>query len=312
MNARKSKIEREMDRKLSMPRRAKMNTRTSKLLSIWDIVLILSVVILSACGPASANISFPTPAPTQVSVDLAKEARAARDAALTFVRETYRKMAPPPDLSWEEELLAPEGALDAQRFSYTAGDWTVTVSCPVTASDAATCRTVVANQSGTFRWEGEMDAAGQVACTPADGLEKWNVYTNEKFGYTVKYPCGTAMTGNQLDEAVQFSGPLVGNEYWTILTVRHYDSDFYRPPAGTDVYEWVTNFVLSYDEISETEIAGLPAVRLATEATPQSDAYDEYYFIQGEHLFSIMILHTGGPEDAALYDLFLESFTFAD
>jgi hypothetical protein len=40
------------------------------------------------------------------------------------------------------------------------------------------------------------------------------------------------------------------------------------------------------------------------------DQSDEYYFIQGDQLFRISILHAGGREDRELYDRFVQSVTF--
>lgn len=102
-----------------------------------------------------------------------------------------------------------------------------------------------------------------------------------------------------------------GDEEEIFSQVWHYDSGFYHPPAGTDVVQWVINFVLAYDEIDAgAEIAGLPAVHLGTEASSQSYAYDEYYVIKDGQLFRIKFLHVGGQEDWELYNGFLRSFTF--
>ena len=133
---------------------------------------------------------------------------------------------------------------------------------------------------------------------------------SEKFGYALRYP-GECTVMGRLDEAVTFSGPLVDNEHWLVLTVSHYDSDFYHPPAGADLEQWIVDHVMSYDEIdTEVEIAGLPAVHLVHKAGPGWGASDDYYFIRGDQLFSILILHTGGQQDWDLYNKFLQSFTF--
>jgi hypothetical protein len=119
--------------------------------------------------------------------------------------------------------------------------------------------------------------------------------------------------GTDLNESVQFSGPLVEGEHWPVLTVSHYDSDFYRPPAGTDVAQWIVDKEVPYDAIdSEVTIAGLPAVHLRTEAGPGWYASDAYYLIKGGQLFHILILHTGGQEDWELYNAFLQGLTFLD
>jgi hypothetical protein len=58
------------------------------------------------------------------------------------------------------------------------------------------------------------------------------------------------------------------------------------------------------------EIAGPPAIRLTHETGPGWYAFDEYYFIKGDHLFRISMLHTDGQQDWDLYKKFLQSFTF--
>jgi hypothetical protein len=139
----------------------------------------------------------------------------------------------------------------------------------------------------------------------------WETYTSEKFGYSVKYPGGAAVMGGNLDNAVQFAGSAAGGEDWPVLSVEHHDTDFFRPPAGTDVHDWVIDFGFYYDEIGPVgEIAGVPAVHLKTNASSMADGYDEFFFIKGDQLFRIMILHTDGPEDWDLYHAFLESLAF--
>jgi CheY-like chemotaxis protein len=61
--------------------------------------------------------------------------------------------------------------------------------------------------------------------------------------------------GANLNESVQFSGPLVEGEHWPVLTVSHYDSDFHHPPAGTDVGQWIADNEIPYDAI-DTESGG--------------------------------------------------------
>jgi hypothetical protein len=145
-----------------------------------------------------------------------------------------------------------------------------------------------------------------MAASAQAGYEEWKPYLNVKFGYALWYPGECTVMGSNFDDAVQFAG-----REWPVLTVSHYDSDFYHPPAGTDLVLWVTDHVLSYDEIdTEVEIAGLPAVHLRQEGGQGGLGSDEYYFIRGEQLFRVMIPHTGGQEDWELYDKFLQGITF--
>jgi hypothetical protein len=148
---------------------------------------------------------------------------------------------------------------------------------------------------------------------PQVGYEGWKSYVNAEFGYVLRYPGDNQVMGANLNESVQFSGPLLEGEHWPVLTVSHYGSDFYRPSAGTDVAQWIADHEIPYDEIdTKVEIAGLPAVRLRTEAGPGWYGSDAYYLIKGGQLFHILILHTGGQEDWELYDRFLQGLAFLD
>lgn len=145
-----------------------------------------------------------------------------------------------------------------------------------------------------------------------DQYEGWDTYMSEKFGYTLKYPGDAEVMGTDLDQSVQFVGPIVNDEHWPYFSVDHNDSDFYHPPVGTDVRQWIADSGISDQEMGpEVEIAGLPAVHLIFKGSPQAYAFDEYYFIKGDQLFHIIILHTGGQQDWELYNKFLKSFTFA-
>jgi len=153
------------------------------------------------------------------------------------------------------------------------------------------------------------------ACGGGDEYEGWKTYTNEIHGYTLKYP-GDCTGGKdaepdpQAQTGQQFSGPLVDNERWPCLQVSHHDSEFYHPPAGTDVEQYIIDSGMPYDEIdTEFEVAGLPTVHVVEKGSPQAYDSDSYYFIKDDQLFQIQILHCG-KEDWELYNKFLESFSF--
>jgi putative hemolysin len=170
--------------------------------------------------------------------------------------------------------------------------------------------------AGVIDWNGTQIQVERLEITmeapaPPAGYEGWKPYLNAKFGYALWYPTDCSVMGANLNESVQFAGPLV--EGWPVLTVSHYDSEFYQPPAGTDVGQWIADHEIPYDAIdTEVEIAGLPAVHLRYEAGPGWDASDAYYFVKDGQLFYILILHTGGQEDWELYDRFLQGLTFLD
>jgi hypothetical protein len=60
----------------------------------------------------------------------------------------------------------------------------------------------------------------------------------------------------------------------------------------------------------DVHIGGTTAVHTRFERSPQSYAYDKYFFAHDDQLFVVVIVHTGDREDWDLYDHFLESFRF--
>lgn len=160
--------------------------------------------------------------------------------------------------------------------------------------------------------------AGEILNIPATSpgvrneYAEWTSYTNERFGYTLRYPGGGKVIGSDLAKSVQFVGPSADGEHWPWFFVEHYDSDFYHPPTGTDVRQWILDSSVRCEAIGpEVEIAGLPTLHLVCEASPQAYGADHYYFIQGDQLFHIRILHTNSHEDWELYEEFLQSFSFS-
>jgi hypothetical protein len=117
--------------------------------------------------------------------------------------------------------------------------------------------------------------------------------------------------GANRDEAVEFVGPIVDTDHWPWLWVQHFDSEFYRPPAGTDVRQWIADSNILYKSLAQNmTVGGLPAVHFHLEQSQQAYAMDEYYVINGDQLYKITVLHSAGLQDWELYDQFLQSITF--
>ena len=124
----------------------------------------------------------------------------ARDTALAYVIEHYGEQAPAPGLTWTEELTTPERLVGSSTFQYTAGDWVIKVSFPVVAPPNVIYQVVMTNQKTGFRWEGQVNAAGQVTEQAMEkaGAEQppagWRVYINDRYGYRVYYPATATIT----------------------------------------------------------------------------------------------------------------------
>ncbi len=135
-------------------------------LSTLGLVIILSALTFSGCGPATPQpTEIPTATPTQAAVEAPDPVRA-RDAALAYVSERYGEQAPALGLAWTEELTTPEGLVGSTTYQYTAEDWVVTVSYPIVRPDLTVYQVGVANDATGFHWEGQVDAAGRVTQAP--------------------------------------------------------------------------------------------------------------------------------------------------
>jgi len=121
-------------------------------LPVLGVALVVGLLI-AGCGRQTA-----TPAPTPVS-----DPAAARDAALAYVAAKYGRQTPPPDAIWTvEKKLTPEGMVGVPTNLYTAGDWVVRVTWPVSENWTFFYTLKIENRAAGFLWEGEITPDGQV------------------------------------------------------------------------------------------------------------------------------------------------------
>jgi len=139
----------------------------------------------------------------------------------------------------------------------------------------------------------------------------WKTYNNNLLAYSIAYPTISNVMGNDLDQHVEFTGPLSNNEWWPRISVSHYSNTFYRPDSEASVAEWV-KVSPEYKLGSEISIAGLETIHYIQEKTPQAWAADYYYFIKDNQLYNITIIHANDKQDWDLYNKVLESFSFTD
>jgi serpin B len=130
------------------------------------LLLLLAALVASACAPATAPprpSPLATPEPGQVP---APDPANGRDAALAYLGQHY-DLALPPDPAWDEEVVTPDEAVGAHAVEYTTGgsDATVEVSMPVVAPQNVVYTVVVDDPATGLRWEGKVDAYGNVTET---------------------------------------------------------------------------------------------------------------------------------------------------
>jgi hypothetical protein len=129
------------------------------------ILLLVSALVISGCTPANSALE---PMPAGQS-SRPSDPVGARDAVLAYLAENYGGEAPAAGLAWTETHTKPEGLVGGESYEYAAGDWLIEVSYPVVAPENVIYTIAVSNPSTGFRWEGQVDAQGEVTETSFGG-----------------------------------------------------------------------------------------------------------------------------------------------
>jgi len=141
---------------------------------------------------------------------------------------------------------------------------------------------------------------------------EWQVYRSLKPVYHFSYPPDTVIRLN--DEPLKSISicPANPGDDWPSITISHpMDNPDFHPAVGTDLPAWLSDhYLLADSRLEDIKIAGETAIHLRHERSPQSFAYDRYYFSHDSQLFMITIGHTSDREDWVMYDKFLASFSF--
>ena len=170
--------------------------------------------------------------------------------------------------------------------------------------------------------------------------ENWNMYENEKHGYSFMYPsdcfygpmpsdckqkppeerrpeCLCFLNGKNPDQ-VSMEKLIIGEDVVTgaVFHIHHYDTPMYNPPPGTKLTSWLKEELsgLSEDIPNEPnmEINGIPAVRIYSPQSPMATSYEEIYYIKNDMLFRINMLNVDDEDIKALYDQMLSTFRFEE
>jgi hypothetical protein len=115
----------------------------------------------------------------------------ARDAVLAYLAQNYGDRAPASGLTWAEtdvkSGLPDKPVPGSTSLQYVAADWAITLSYPVVRPDLVVYQVTVQNAELGFKWEGKVDASGQVTELAAPSAETTVVAW---YGYVVSTPDG--------------------------------------------------------------------------------------------------------------------------
>lgn len=138
----------------------------------------------------------------------------------------------------------------------------------------------------------------------------WLSYHHPSLGYNFQYPSDARIEA--APGSVTITGPLVGNEHWPVIFFNHPQGRAeYAPAQDANLEQWLkTNNLLAGERRADAKVAGLNAVHLRQNSGPQAYHADHFFFAYRGQLYSVVFLHTGGKEDWALYNRFLESIRF--
>jgi hypothetical protein len=94
--------------------------------------------------------------PGGVIAEGGEQVLAACDATCDYLDDRFAQLGFG-DLEWIGRRVTPGGLVGLETYEYTADHWTLKVTFPVVAPDAAVYHVSIENDATGFVWEGEMD-----------------------------------------------------------------------------------------------------------------------------------------------------------
>ncbi len=178
----------------------------------------------------------------------------------------------------------------------------------------------------------------EVKCGKLAETADWNSYTNEKYGYSFKYPknclygplsgdCKQSLPEERPEECLCYLnaenpdevslGTFTGEKpilSGASFTVSHHSTDMYNPPDNADLIEWLKEKFITLDIPNEAniEIDGVLGAKIYIPQSPMAFSYEEIFFIKDNKLFDINMIDVDNENNRELYDKILSTFKFSD
>jgi len=125
------------------------------------IILSLVVMLVVACAkPSPAPVPAPAPMPTELKV---KDAAAAWNTALDYLRKNQGQNAPSSDVEWQEQDITPPGLIGSVTKEFASSEWTGEVSYAVLPLERTIYQVTLSSIKFGWHWEGSVKADGTAA-----------------------------------------------------------------------------------------------------------------------------------------------------
>ena len=183
---------------------------------------------------------------------------------------------------------------------------------------------------------GGLSACASAAAADNDG---WQVYNNEVYGYSLRFPvectfgpmpsdCKQKPPEERSVECLCFLNAenprevflqaFLGEEELALagFTITHYETPLYNPPAGTDLVEWLqesfSEQLLNMPDQVNAEIGGVPAVRITTLSSPTTVSLEDIFILSAGRLLQVRMTDVDFECNLRFYEQLLSTLRFAD
>lgn len=184
-----------------------------------------------------------------------------------------------------------------------------------------------------------LSALSACALVAVQAEDDRQVYENEEFGYSFRFPAectfGPMFQGCKSEPPEErpaeclcflnaenpnevFLQAFLGEEELTLagMTIAHYDTPLYNPPAGTDLVVWLQNSfsdrLVNIPDKVNGEIGGLPVVRIITPASPMAVSYEDIFVLSADRLLQIRMADVDSECNLQFYEKLLSTFRFME
>jgi len=177
------------------------------------------------------------------------------------------------------------------------------------------------------------------AFTAAPVNNDWQVYENEAYGYSLRFPeectfgpmpqdCKQPPPKERSEGCLCFLNAenpreiilqaFLGEDELTLagFTIAHYETPLYNPPSGTDLVEWLqesfSERLLNVPDDVNAEIGGVPAVRITTPSSPMAVSLEDIFVLSAGRLLQVRMTDVDTEINRQFYDQLLSTLIFLE